>query len=68
MVWSLLIAGAVTLTKDPPTAASDKSTTFAFDPELGRPIVVTILGSTAEGRFEDAMKLVEATMEYINNQ
>ncbi|MEK7147810.1 MAG: serine hydrolase, partial [Patescibacteria group bacterium] len=27
---------------------------FAFDPELGRPIIVTILGSTAEGRFEDA--------------
>ncbi len=39
---------------------------FAFDPEIGHPIVVTILGSTAEGRFEDARKLVEATMTYIH--
>lgn len=39
---------------------------FAFDPELGRPIIVTILGSTAEGRFEDAKKLVNATLEYLN--
>jgi D-alanyl-D-alanine carboxypeptidase (penicillin-binding protein 5/6) len=39
--------------------------TFVFDPELGRPFVVTILGSTAEGRFEDARKLVAATMEYV---
>jgi serine-type D-Ala-D-Ala carboxypeptidase (penicillin-binding protein 5/6) len=38
---------------------------FAFDPELGRPIVISVLGSSASGRFEDAKKLVEATMEYI---
>lgn len=38
---------------------------FAFDPELGRPIIVAVLGSSAEGRFEDAKKLVEATMAYI---
>lgn len=38
---------------------------FAFDPELGRPIVVAVLGSSAEGRFEDAQKLVNATMAYI---
>ncbi len=42
--------------------------TFAFDPELGHPIVVTVLGSSAEGRFEDAQKLVNATMRYINEQ
>ena len=41
---------------------------FAFDPELGRPIIVTILGSTAEGRFEDAQKLVNATLTYLNSQ
>lgn len=38
---------------------------FAFDPELGHPIIVAVLGSSAEGRFEDAKKLVEATMSYI---
>ncbi len=40
---------------------------FAFDPELGRPIVVAILGSSAEGRFTDAEKLIKAVMKYINN-
>ncbi|MEK7135307.1 MAG: hypothetical protein AAB780_01230 [Patescibacteria group bacterium] len=38
---------------------------FVFDPELGRPIIVTILGSTASGRFEDAKKLIDATLLYI---
>lgn len=41
--------------------------TFVFDPELGRPIVVTILGSTLEGRFEDAQALISATLDFINN-
>ena len=40
---------------------------FIFDPELGRPIIVSILGSTGKGRFEDARSLVTAIMEYINN-
>ena len=38
---------------------------FIFDPELGRPMIVVVLGSTARGRFRDAEKLVEAVMEYI---
>ena len=38
---------------------------IAFDPELGRPIIVTILGSSEKGRFEDMTKLVNATMGYI---
>ncbi len=42
--------------------------TFAFDPELGRPIVITVLGSSAEGRFADAAKLINATMQYIHTQ
>jgi len=37
-----------------------------FDPELGRPIVVTVLGSTEEGRFSDMRALVSATLEYLN--
>ena len=40
----------------------------AFDPELGRPIIVTILGSSEKGRFEDMTKLVNATMEYITGE
>jgi D-alanyl-D-alanine carboxypeptidase len=40
---------------------------FVFDPELGRPIIVAILGSTGEGRFEDARTLVGAVMKYISN-
>jgi D-alanyl-D-alanine carboxypeptidase len=38
----------------------------AFDPSLGKPIIVTVLGSTAEGRFEDVQTLVEATLDYLN--
>jgi D-alanyl-D-alanine carboxypeptidase (penicillin-binding protein 5/6) len=39
---------------------------FVFDPEIGRPIIVTILGSSALGRFEDAKILIVATLKYIN--
>ncbi|MEK9172011.1 MAG: hypothetical protein AAB782_02140, partial [Patescibacteria group bacterium] len=40
---------------------------IVFDPELGRPIIVSILGSTEEGRFEDARTLISAVMEYIKD-
>lgn len=39
---------------------------LAFDPELGRPIVVSILGSTEQGRFADAKVLIDATLKYIS--
>ena len=39
-----------------------------FDPELGRPIVVTVLGSTEGGRFSDVRSLVNATLEYLSIQ
>jgi serine-type D-Ala-D-Ala carboxypeptidase (penicillin-binding protein 5/6) len=39
--------------------------TFAFDAGLMRPVVVVVLGSTEEGRFEDAEKLVDAMLEYL---
>lgn len=38
---------------------------IAFDPGLNRPIVVSVLGSSEEGRFSDVLKLVEATMQSI---
>lgn len=38
---------------------------IAFDPEMGRPIIVSVLGSTGNDRFNDVMKLVEASMRAI---
>ncbi len=39
----------------------------AFDPEIGRPIVVVVLASTAKDRFVDVEKLVEASIKSIEN-
>jgi len=39
-----------------------------FDPELGRPIVISVLGSTEKDRFEDVLKLVEATLQKISEE
>lgn len=38
---------------------------IAFDAGLGRPIIISILGSSREGRFVDTKKLVEASLKYI---
>ena len=38
-----------------------------FDPGLGRPIVVAVLGSTASDRFSDVEKLIAATFKKIQN-
>lgn len=38
---------------------------IAYDAGLGRPIVITVLGSTQEGRFDDTLKLVNASLEDI---
>ncbi len=38
---------------------------IAFDAGIGHPIIITVLGSTQEGRFEDTLKLVNATLESI---
>ena len=40
---------------------------IAFDAGLGRPIIITVLGSTEEGRFADVLKLVEATKQQLPN-
>lgn len=40
---------------------------IAFDAGLNRPIIISILGSTAEGRFADVLKLVEATIKELPN-
>lgn len=41
---------------------------IVFDPELGRPIIISVLGSTTEGRFHDIETLVQATLEYITDK
>lgn len=38
---------------------------IAFDASLNKPIIVTVLGSTQNGRFEDVQKLVNASLEYF---
>lgn len=38
---------------------------IAFDAGLNRPIIISVLGSSTEGRFEDALKLVNATIKFI---
>lgn len=47
------------------TALAGGNLVVIFDPDMGRPIIVTVLGSTLEGRFVDMEKLVEAVMTYI---
>ncbi len=42
--------------------------TIAFDAGLNRPIIVTVLGSTIDGRFTDVMTLVEAVRGSIGKQ
>lgn len=37
-----------------------------FDPELGRPLIISVLGSTLEGRFTDVEKLIQASRTYLS--
>ncbi len=41
---------------------------IAFDAALGRPIIVTVLGSTYEGRFEDVEELTERAIAFIRHE
>ncbi|MDD2935449.1 MAG: hypothetical protein PHX25_03165, partial [Candidatus Pacebacteria bacterium] len=41
--------------------------TIAFDVGIGHPIIVSVLGSSKEGRFEDVLKLVNASINTIAN-
>ncbi len=44
------------------TELSQGNLAVAFDPGLGHPYVVVVLGSSQDGRFEDVKKLVGATL------
>lgn len=39
---------------------------IAFDAGLNRPIIISVLGSTEEGRFTDMLQLVKASVKFIN--
>jgi len=41
---------------------------IAFDAGLNRPIIISVLGSTREGRFTDVMTLVERTQQLVSNE
>ena len=41
---------------------------IAFDAGPDHPVIISVLGSSEKGRFEDTLKLVTATLEYLSNQ
>ncbi|MBU6431385.1 MAG: D-alanyl-D-alanine carboxypeptidase [Patescibacteria group bacterium] len=47
------------------TDISGGNLVVAFDLGLMRPIVISVLGSTREGRFEDMKKLIESAANYL---
>ncbi|MBN2093941.1 MAG: D-alanyl-D-alanine carboxypeptidase [Candidatus Zambryskibacteria bacterium] len=40
---------------------------IAFDVGLGHPVIISVLGSTEEGRFTDVLQLIDATLKQIPN-
>lgn len=46
------------------TALAGGNLAVAFDASIGHPVIVVVLGSTAEGRFADVINLVETSMKY----
>ena len=48
------------------TDLSGGNLVIAFDAGFNRPIIVAVLGSSAEGRFADVEKLVWATLDALN--
>lgn len=48
------------------TDAAGGNLVVSFDVSIGHPIVVVVLGSSREGRFDDVEKLIDATHEYFD--
>ncbi|MEK7194140.1 MAG: hypothetical protein AAB660_00430 [Patescibacteria group bacterium] len=63
---AVLIPGLM-VSKTGSTSLAGGNLIIVFDPEIGRPIIVSILGSTEEGRFNDALKLVGASIKSVEN-
>lgn len=49
------------------TDLSGGNVVVAWNAGLDHPIIISVLGSSYDGRFEDLSKLVEATLEYLGN-
>lgn len=47
------------------TDLSGGNLVVAFDAGIGHPIIVAVLGSTYDGRFDDMARLVDSTIEYL---
>ncbi|KKP55825.1 MAG: Serine-type D-Ala-D-Ala carboxypeptidase [Parcubacteria group bacterium GW2011_GWB1_35_5] len=39
---------------------------IAFNADINRPIIISVLGSTEEGRFTDVLQLIEATIKQLS--
>jgi len=66
--WNVYTIPAVIASKTGYTSLAGGNLAIAFDPELGRPIIISVLGSTRDGRFTDIATLIEATREYLDNE
>jgi D-alanyl-D-alanine carboxypeptidase len=40
----------------------------AFDAGIAHPIIIAVLGSSFDGRFDDMTKLVNSTIEYLSGR
>ncbi|MCK5060134.1 MAG: D-alanyl-D-alanine carboxypeptidase [Candidatus Pacebacteria bacterium] len=50
------------------TDLSGGNLVIAFSPDLNHPIIISVLGSTYEGRFNDVLTLVQATQLYLKEK
>lgn len=50
------------------TDAAGGNLVLSFDVGIGHPIIITVLGSSREGRFTDVQKLVNATRAYYKEK
>jgi len=50
------------------TSLAGGNLVVAFDAGLNHPVIVTVLGSSYDGRFSDVASLIEATKQFLANQ
>ncbi|MFA6095245.1 MAG: hypothetical protein WC767_00140 [Candidatus Paceibacterota bacterium] len=50
------------------TGLSGGNLVIAFDAGIDHPIIISVLGSSYDGRFSDMQKLVSATLGYLSSQ
>jgi D-alanyl-D-alanine carboxypeptidase (penicillin-binding protein 5/6) len=50
------------------TELSGGNLAIVLDPGIGRPVVIAVLGSTLEGRFEDVNLLSQKVLEYLASE